>query len=176
MSEAEYNDLVRNAAAKWPVVVRALQKKHFGAEPMAIEDAVENAMISFSDRDKIMNIHHPEKPFLWLVSTAEHLYQHELRKNTKLIPIDKLSIEPPMPDKGIESFEANEASEKLFTKLKKRYSDIIKAIDWEGLTFVRLRRERVNHAKRYTTVTRTQRKKRKKLPKNWACYPPPPWQ
>ncbi len=63
ITDETYNNLVQIAAAKRHMVVRALQKKHLGADIAAIHDFAEGALIKFSDREKILNIRNPEKPF-----------------------------------------------------------------------------------------------------------------
>ncbi len=134
MSEEEYNDLVRNAAAKRQMVVRALQKKHSDVEHAVIEDCVEGAIIKFSDREKILNVLNPEKPFRWLLSTAEHFFQHERRRHSREISLNELAVEPVEPDREIESFEASEHTDAVFGMIHKNYSDILIAIEREGFS------------------------------------------
>jgi DNA-directed RNA polymerase specialized sigma24 family protein len=135
MSDAEYNDLVRNATAKRHMVVHALQKKHFDVEAAVIEDCVESAIVKFSDREKILHILKPHKPFRWLLSTAERIYQRERRKHSKEIPLDELAVEPTETDREIESYEASEYTDAIFGMIHKNYSDILIAIERDGFSF-----------------------------------------
>jgi DNA-directed RNA polymerase specialized sigma24 family protein len=135
MSGAEYNILVAKATAKGPLVKRALQKRHFNADPASIDDAVEDALIEFSNPEKILNIRMPDKPYSWLLSTGERIYQHERRKQTREIRLDELVVEPTESDRGIESYEASEYTDAVFGMIHKRYSDVLIAIERDGFTF-----------------------------------------
>ncbi len=173
MSEAEYNNLVANAVAKGPSVVRALQKRHFNADPSSIEDATQGAQIEFSDRERILNIRKPEKPFSWLLSTAERLYQRERRKQSRVTHLDDLVVEPAEPDRATESYEAAEAIERIFAKIHKRYSEIIKSIDYEGQTFDEIARTEDKPRKAIYDRYENAKKKARETAMRLGIIPPP---
>ncbi len=135
MTEVEYADLVRNAAAKWPLIVRALKHRHPNANHTLIEDCAESALVSFQDRKTILTIRHPERPLTWLIATADHFFCRECRKMTHLLHFDELADEPSAPDRGIECFEATQATKVIFSTMNERYSKILMDIDGEELSF-----------------------------------------
>lgn len=125
MSEDEYIGLVRHAASLLPVVVRALQNRHHGENIALIEDAAEEALIVFSNREKILTIDNPEEPLHWLINTADHLLSHEHRKHLREIKLDDLAAEPNANDTAAKEFNWKETLRVVLEHLNEKDRNII---------------------------------------------------
>ncbi|HEY3874722.1 MAG TPA: sigma-70 family RNA polymerase sigma factor, partial [Candidatus Kapabacteria bacterium] len=135
MSETEYISLLHNAATKWPQVKHVLQYHHREATEAEIEDAFDAALIVFSDKEKIVKIEHPEKPFRWLLSTAERMYLKDRRKKHGNIPIEQIAVEPLERDRGMERYEASDLTKAVFAMVHENYAKILRLVLWEGYSF-----------------------------------------
>ncbi|HZK76868.1 MAG TPA: sigma-70 family RNA polymerase sigma factor [Candidatus Kapabacteria bacterium] len=130
MPEVEYAEMVRNAAANWPLVVLTLKRRHPNVEHELIEDCAEDALIKFSEKIKTGWI--MEKVMPWLIAAAELYFRNEYRKLHGQRSLDDLAWEPGAIDETVRELEDEDEAEKILGRMKNAdYREAVRLIDYE---------------------------------------------